>query len=332
MSELKLAVYGYGTNAGKAFFEALNDSDINCTDVCPLAYGAGEYDAVNIMDRNFGIVSPDVYDFESANVFISFSDDNDSRKLVKEAQEAGCLVIDAGCEDPKPENIFLDGSTTSLDQMLADRYVVPMNSAATMLALLLKPLDSHFGLEHAEVTLMESVSGLGADGAGELARETIALLNMRPVEPRLFANQMAFNIHTALGDEDDLGITTHEHEVQKQLELALGSKAASRIMLNCVLVPVYYGHTAVISFTAKQDLTLAEVKELLADCVFIENADGEEITPASHGTNEDNIFISRVHGASGLNRTYSFMAVMDNARRGLAMNVLAIVKKYAEEY
>ena len=72
MSELKLAVYGYGTNAGKAFFEALNDSDINCTDVCPLAYGAGEYDAVNIMDRNFGIVSPDVYDFESANVFISF--------------------------------------------------------------------------------------------------------------------------------------------------------------------------------------------------------------------------------------------------------------------
>ena len=143
---------------------------------------------------------------------------------------------------------------------------------------------------------------------------------------------MAFNIHTALGDEDDLGITTHEHEVQKQLELALGSKTASRIMLNCVLVPVFYGHTAVISFTAKQDLTLAEVKELLADCVFIENADGEEITPASHGTNEDNIFISRVHGASGLNRTYSFMAVMDNARRGLAMNVLAIVKKYAEEY
>lgn len=333
MAELKLAVYGYGTNAGKAFFEGLAQTNIHCAEIYPLAYGMNEYDAVNLMERNYGIINPDEYDFVSANLFISFADDNDSKKLVREAHEAGCLVIDASGAKNGAKLVYLDGFTNlSLDEILASRYVVPMSSAATMLALVLNPLAKTFGLAHADVTLMESVSCLSVDGAAELARETIALLNMKPVEQRLFDSQMAFNVHTAIGTCGDSGITTHEQEIMHELALALGENLASQLMVNCVLVPVFYGNTAVINITTNRDAELDEVKGLLNDCIFVESNDGDEITPVTHGTNEDNLFISRVRALPSDKRRFSFIVVMDNARRGLSSNALALVKKFASEY
>ncbi len=254
--------------------------------------------------------------------------------MIAEAQDEGCFIIDArnNSDSVNFEHVFLnDFSEVDLEDMLSDNYIVPMNSTSSLLALTLKPLVESFRVNHCAVTVMEAASSLGTQGASELARETIALLNMRPVEPKLFEKQMAFNVHTSIGDVQADGVTTHEFDVLNQLSTVLGDNNVDNLSLNTVLVPVFYGDTATFAVTFDKAISTEELRATWEDYNFIEMCDDEELTPASHGNNEDKIFISRLRNARNP-QTIQFTAVMDNAKRGLALNIVSILKKYSEAF
>lgn len=331
MSTIKLAILGYNTDAGKALFDLVEAEKLPIEELYPIAYGASQYDAVSLLGKNYAIEAPDEFDFTKANIVLFLGSSGDARKLIPIAKESGALVIDATMLDNEtPAYVYLNGLESSeFEDALVDQHIIPMSSSATMLAHILKPFSEELGLNRAVVTLMEAVSGLGEEGARELARETIALLNIHPIEPKLFDTQTAFNIHTCIGSCTADGTTTHEYEIVRQLEQVIGG-VKDGVNLTCVLAPIFYGHTATLTLTTSPNTTLEDIRRVINDSPVMELVEDEEVTPAKFGTNEERIIISRLRPDTRNPGTFSLVAVMDNARIGLASNCLGILQMLAQ--
>lgn len=334
MSQIKLAVLGFNTDIGKALFELLEDEKLPIEEIFPLSYKSQEYDVASLLGRNYLIQNPENFDYTEANVLMVIGNPADAPKVIAEAQKNGATIIDVSgnSEDLTSYCVYAEGITTSeeFDDAMLDKYVIPMGSAATMLTLLFKPIIDSFGLQRSDVTLIEAVSGLGEDGTSELARETISLLNMRDINPKLFSSQMAFNLHTAIGDTMSDGTTTHENEILVELDSILGNKA-DLINITSILAPVFYGHTANVTFTIASDsVSVDEIRNTLEESGVAEFVDDEEVTPAKFGINEKNVIISRLRQDKKNSSTFRLIAVMDNAKCGVARNCLGVLRAIAE--
>jgi aspartate-semialdehyde dehydrogenase len=58
----------------------------------------------------------------------------------------------------------------------------------------LKPIYDAVGIERINVATYQAVSGTGKEAIEELATQTANLLNGRPVEPKVYPKQIAFNV------------------------------------------------------------------------------------------------------------------------------------------
>jgi aspartate-semialdehyde dehydrogenase len=326
MSDIKLAILGFNTDIGKGLFDILENENIVLQDIFPLSYSCQEYDAATFLGKNYLIQNPNDFDFEQANLFIIIGHEGNAPALISRAKNAGVQVIDVSGLENEEAYIYADGmNALSADDLSAENVIVPMNSSATFLSLILKPLHDVFGIKDVTSTLIESVSSLGQDGASELARETISLLNMRDISPKLFKDQVAFNVHTAVGEIMADGITTHEESVLAELENVL-PEISSNINLTIYTAPVFYGHTNSLTIELnRSDLSVTDIKDVLEKTNAIEVED-EDISPAKYGVNEEKIFVSRIRQNKNNPCKFSMNAIMDNAKRGVAMNCAGIIK------
>lgn len=332
MKNLKIALYGYQTDAGKALIELFEDANLPISELYPLAYDCDPYEGISLLGKNYSIQDLEEFDFKSCNIFIFIGSKGDSQKLLPLAKKSGAIVIDASLNNYDEKTIVYTDALDDeeLKDAIKEQHIVPMNSSATLIAQILQPLKNQLGLKRAVITLMEAVSGLGKDGAAELARETIALLNMHPVEPKLFNNQVAFNIHTQIGDFTSDGSTTHEEELLSQIGSVIG-EIEEGISLTSIIVPVFYGHTATINFTLAEGTSIDKLREVLSSSNLISIVDNDEITPISHGVNESTLFISRIREDRNIPASFSLTAVIDNHRMGLASNCISILKRLLEQ-
>lgn len=327
MAEIKLAFLGYDTDMGKALIEAMEDDGIQLDDYIPLSYTADEYDAISYQGKNYQIRRVDDFEPESANVLLVAGKYSEARKLVELARKHNIVVIDAGGINVDAGKIFVDGLADADTDFVYDAgYLVPMGSEATMLSLILKPVSERAEISSVDAVMLEAVSGLGDYGTSELARESIALFNMKDIAPRIFPSQMAFNVHSAVGDINEDNTTTHENMVISELKSVLG-ETADVVNLTSMVVPVFYGHTMSINISFRADVTTEEFIQLLESAPGVEIVDDEEITPVRFGRKESILYVSRIRKIKGRDSSFTMTAVMDNFLRGSALNCLGIIRK-----
>ncbi|SFO98167.1 MULTISPECIES: Asd/ArgC dimerization domain-containing protein [Ruminobacter] len=327
MAEIKLALLGYDTDVGKALIESMEDEGIELADYIPLSYTAEDYDAISYRGKNYQIRRVDDFEPETATVLLIAGNYSEADRLVAQARKNGLVVVDAGEVNVNDGRLFVDGLADADTDFVYDAdYIVPMSSEATMLSLILKPVSERADISSVSAVMMESVSGVGDSGTAELARESISLFNMRDIAPRIFPSQMAFNVHTAVGDINYDDTTTHENNVIAELKQVLG-ETADVINLTSMVVPVFYGHTLSLNISFREDISLDEFKELIAAAPGVEIVDDEEITPVKFGKKEDKLYISRIRALKGQNSSFTLVAVMDNFLRGVVLNCLGIIRK-----
>uniref|UniRef100_A0A1I8ALY4 Semialdhyde_dh domain-containing protein n=1 Tax=Steinernema glaseri TaxID=37863 RepID=A0A1I8ALY4_9BILA len=93
----------------------------------------------------------------------------------------------------------------AIDSQSLPVQLVSPSAAAVALAVVLAPLKHLLELERVNVTACMAVSAQGREAVGELARQTAELLNARPLEPRFFDRQVAFNLLAQVGTSDSEG-------------------------------------------------------------------------------------------------------------------------------
>lgn len=354
---MKLAIYGYDTIVGKLVLEALEqDESLKLDEFYPLSPLASEYDAVPLRGKNYLISYVDEFDFSKADVALFLTTKDESERLIPKAQSAGCIVIDdshlyAGIKGKTM--VLKEVNPYAVKDVIESKLACVPLATSSEIVLSLNPLHDEYGIKKAVITAMISTSEHGELGTQTLARETTQLLNGMGVDVTDFPAQLAFNIHTRIGELDDDGISSHEQIVIHEV-FSLMDKFPEGLALTCVQVPTFYGHTLSVHVDLEEDCSVDELKaafkqstvialeeelKLDADDVdadadtdtdaYTEADSGEAksqalvtsnknnlVSPVSCAEMESKLYVARIRKQG--RASFDFTVVMDNTRHGEA--------------
>ncbi len=179
----------------------------------------------------------------------------------------------------------------------------------------------------------QAVSGAGAGGPLELAAETEAIYKGEPVEPKVFAHQIAYNLIPKIGGVSEEGYTSEEMKLQNEGRKILHLPEL-QVTCTCVRVPVMRSHSISVTLRTERPVTVEEAREAIAaaeGCRLVDNV-AEEIYPMPLDTSDqDTVFVGRIRRDLTDPCGLSLWCCGDQVRKGAATNAIQIAELFLEK-
>jgi aspartate-semialdehyde dehydrogenase len=333
-----VAVLGATGLVGEMLLTVLEERKFPVGELFPLASSRSLGKTVEFRGRSRPVIDADTFDFSRAQVGLFSAGGDVSAKYAPRAAAAGCVVIDnTSCfryEDDIPL-VVPEVNAHAIAHYKARGIIANPNCSTIQMVVALKPIYDAVGIERINVATYQSVSGAGRLAVEELADQTAQLLNGRPIEPKVFARQIAFNCVPQIDRFMDNGYTKEEMKMHWETQKILGD---SRIRVNAtaVRVPVFYGHSEAVHIETAKRITAAEARALLERApgvqVLDEHKPGGYPTAVTEAANHDTVYVGRIREDISHERGLNLWVVGDNIRKGAATNAVQIAEILAREY
>ncbi|MFC5695093.1 aspartate-semialdehyde dehydrogenase [Pseudomonas sp. GCM10022186] len=331
---LDIAVIGATGTVGETLVQLLEEREFPVGTLHLLASGESAGASVPFKGRNLRV--RDVADFDFSQVKLAFfaAGESVTRSFASRATAAGCSLIDlSGALDASEAPSLVPEANPQLLQGLAAPYRLTSPSAsAVALACVLAPLKDLLEPRRLSVMASLAVSSRGREGVTELARQTAELLNARPLEPRFFDRQIAFNILAQAGTPDADGHIALERRLAGEIKQLLGAPAL-RVAATCALAPVFFGDSLAVSLVADDEVDLAAVRAHLAQAPGVELVEeGDYPTAVGDAVGQDSVYVGRVRGGVDDPCELNLWIASDNARKGAALNAVQSAELLIKHY
>lgn len=320
-----VAVIGATGTVGETLVQILEEREFPLGQLHLLGSEASVAQSVPFRGRNVRVKALDGFDFQQVKVAFFCAGEAVSKAYVGKASAAGCTVIDLAEGQGAPV-VVPEVNAGVLQGLAMPAWVASPGSVATGLALALAPLLPLLDLQQVTVTACLSMSSNGRDAIRELARQTTELLNARPLEPRVFDRQVAFNLLPQVGTPDVDGHLALEKRAHRELRelLALPLLKAS---ISCIQAPVFFGDSLAVSVRSGTPVDLEAV------CAALEQAPGIEWTGADDyptavgdAVGQDVLYVGRVRTGLDDACELNLWLALDNARKGAALNAVQLAE------
>lgn len=319
---LDIAVVGATGSVGETLVQILEELDFPVATLHLLASMESAGSSVMFAGKKLKVREVDSFDFAQAKLVFFAASPAVSRSFGPKAIKAGCTVIDlAGA---------LDGAVALVPEANGGRaaelpqpaLVTSPTAGAVALAVALAPLRHLLDIERIQVNACLAVSAQGREAVTELARQTAELLNARPLEPRFFDRQMAFNLLAQVGAADERGHTAVERRLVAELRQLLGLEQL-KISVSCIQVPVFFGDSFSVAVQSRCPVDLEAVNAALEAAEGIELVEpGDYPTPVGDAVGQDVVYVGRVrHGIDEVEQLNLWLTT-DNVRKGAALNAV----------
>jgi aspartate-semialdehyde dehydrogenase len=313
--------------------EVLEERQFPVSELYPLASNRSLGKTVSFRGRTYPVEELSSFDFSKVDIGLFSPGASVSREYAPKAAAAGCIVIDNTSEFRYEEDVPLvvpEVNPHALAHYRNRRIIANPNCSTIQLVVALKPLHDAAGLERINVATYQSVSGAGREALEELAQQSIALLSGRgEVEPRVIAKRIAFNCVPHIDTFQDNGFTREEMKIVWETRKIL-EEPGLRINATAVRVPVFYGHSEVVSIETRTKITAEEARELLEKAPGVEVLDerraGGYPTAATEAANRDTVYVGRIREDLSSDRGLNLWIVADNIRKGAATNSVQIAE------
>jgi aspartate-semialdehyde dehydrogenase len=333
-----IAVVGATGVVGEALLGILAERKFPVGTVYALASERSLGKEVAFGNRSLPVDDLATFDFSKTQIALFSAGGSVSAEYAPIAAAAGCVVIDNTSHFRYDDDIPLVVAEVNADA-IADyksRGIIANPNCSTMqMVVALKPIYDSVGIERINVATYQAVSGAGRSAVEELAKQTAALLNGRPVELQGDNRQIAFNAVPHIDVFLDNRYTKEEMKMVWETRKIL---ADDEILVNptAVRIPTFYGHSEAIHIETKGKISAAAVCELMREAPGVELVDGVETgqypTAVSDASGNDPVFVGRVREDISHPRGINLWVVSDNIRKGAALNSVQIAEILAKNY
>lgn len=222
---LNVAVVGATGSVGEALVGLLDERDFPLHRLHLLASAESAGQRMGFAESSLRVGDVDSFDFSSVGLAFFAAAAEVSRAHAERARAAGCSVIDlSGALEPSvAPPVMVSVNAERLASQAAPFLLSSPCAVAAELCEVLAPLLATLDCRQLNLTACLSVSSLGREGVKELARQTAELLNARPLEPRLFDRQIAFNLLAQVGAVDAEGHSAIERRIFAEVQACLAS-------------------------------------------------------------------------------------------------------------
>lgn len=203
----EIAVIGATGTVGEALVQILEELAFPVGTLYLLAGNNSAGASVPFRGKNVRVKEVDEFDFSKVQLAFFAAGPAVTLSFAPRATAAGCSVIDLSGALPAEQapQVVPEANAHVLKGLKKPFQLGSPSPSATNLAVLLAPLRGLLDIQRVSVTANLAVSAQGREAVSELARQTAELLNVRPLEPKFFDRQMAFNL-LAGGEAINLGV------------------------------------------------------------------------------------------------------------------------------
>ncbi|WJM96142.1 aspartate-semialdehyde dehydrogenase [Pseudomonas defluvii] len=325
---INIAVIGATGTVGETLVQILEERDFPLGTLHLLASIESAGSSVAYRGKNLRVREVDAFDFSQVQLAFFAASPAVTLSFAPRAQAAGCAVIDlSGALSAEQAPAVVPEANADLIAGLASpKQLRSPSAAAVALAVALAPLKGLLELERVQLTACLAVSAQGREAVNELARQTAELLNARPLEPRFFDRQMAFNLLAQVGASDDAGHGVLERRLVAELRELLDLPLL-KISVTCVQVPVFFGDSYSVSLHSRTAVDLAAVNAALESAEGVELVDaGDYPTPVGDAVGQDVVYVGRVRGGIDEAEQLNLWLTTDNVRKGAALNAVQLAE------
>ncbi|MCB1637744.1 MAG: aspartate-semialdehyde dehydrogenase, partial [Thiothrix sp.] len=191
-----VAVVGATGAVGETMLSILAERNFPVGKVYALASERSAGKTVEFGRKSLMVEDLATFDFSKVQIGLFSPGASVSRVYAPIAGEAGCVVIDNTSQFRYDDDIPLVVPEVNPHAIAAykNRNIIANPNCSTIQMLVaLKPLHDAARITRINVATYQAVSGTGKEAIEELANQTAALLNGRPVEASVYPKQIAFN-------------------------------------------------------------------------------------------------------------------------------------------
>ena len=337
-NHLNVAVVGATGAVGEVMIAMLEERRFPVARLHPLASRRSAGRKVAFQGRIHRVEALEEFEFSDVGIALFSAGAAVAGEHAPRAAAAGCTVVDnSSCfrYEPDVPLVVPEVNPGALGGFRKLGIVANPNCSTIQLVMALKPLHDAFGVERINVATYQAVSGTGRGAIDELAAQTLARLEGKPVESEVYPVQIAFN---ALPHCDEFlanGYTREEMKIAWETRKILGDDRI-RVNATAVRVPVYFGHSEALHIETREKAKVEEVKRLLEATPGVTVVDGRTDaaypTAATHAAGADDVFVGRIREDISHPRGLNLWVVSDNLRKGAALNSVQIAEALVRDH
>ena len=335
---LDIAVVGATGIVGETMLEILHQRNFPAGNVYALASERSLGKTVAFGSRQLQVENLAEFDFSKAAIGLFSAGGSVSAEFAPKAAEAGCVVIDNTSHFRRDDDIPLvvpEVNAHAIADYAVRGIIANPNCSTIQMLVALKPVYDAVGIERINVCTYQAVSGAGRGAVEELARQTAALMNGRPLELSGDAKQIGFNAIPHIDSFMENRYTREEMKMVWETRKILGDDTI-QVNPTAVRIPVFYGHSEAVHIETRDKISAQSVTELLANSPGIVVADGVQTgqypTAVTEASGEDAVFVGRIREDISHPRGIDLWVVSDNVRKGAALNSVQIAEILAKNY
>lgn len=328
-----IAVIGATGTVGETLVQVLEERNFAVGTLHLLASVESAGASVAFRGKNVRVRELERFDFAQVKLAFFAAGPAVTQQFAARAHAAGCTVIDlaAGLPVTQAPNVVPEANAQVLQGLARPVQVASPSAAATALAVLLAPLKGLLDVQHVHVTACLAVSALGREAVSELARQTAELLNVRPLEPRFFDRQVAFNLLAQVGTPDTQGHVPLERRLVSELRELLNLPLL-KISATCVQAPVFFGDSYSVSLHCAGAVDLSAVIKALDTAPGVELVEDDYPTAVGDAVGQDVVYAGRLRVAIDDPQTLCLWATVDNVRKGAALNAVQVAELLIKDF
>lgn len=326
---LNVAVVGASGLVGQEMLSVLADLRFPVAKLIPIASSSSTGKSVVFRRTAIPLVPLTPEAFKNVDLALFSAGAAVSREFAPLAARAGAFVIDNSSAFRMEAHVpLVVPEVNPHDVMMAaeHRLLANPNCSTIQMVVVLSILRHLAPLSRAVASTYQSTSGAGREAIDELLEQSRDLLDKKPIRPKVFPHQIAFNCIPHIDDFESDGFTREEKKMMLETQKILHDDAI-RILATAVRVPSIRGHAISLSLEFQTAIDQGEAKQLLArssSIVMMDDPQENHYPTPVQAAHRDTILVGRLRRDPTVPHGLALWVVADNVRKGAALNAVQI--------
>jgi aspartate-semialdehyde dehydrogenase len=326
---LTVAIAGATGAVGGEFLAVLAERKFPVGNLVPLASARSVGSVVRYGGRTYPVRDLATFDFRGVDVAFFSAGAERSREHGPRAARAGALVIDNSSAFRLDPDVPLVVPEVNLDAARGHRGLISNPNCSTiLLVMVLAPLLRRVPVRRIVVSTYQAVSGSGARGLAELARQHDEERAGKPLTREVYPYPIASNVLPFVAGFGDDALTTEEWKMVKETRRIL-DRPELRVSATCVRVPVRRAHSEAVNVEFERPVTPDEARAWLAAApgvTVVDDPANLSFPTPRDAEGRDAVLVGRIRRDPGCPNALDLFLSGDQLRKGAALNAVQIAE------
>ncbi|OGW33526.1 MAG: aspartate-semialdehyde dehydrogenase [Nitrospirae bacterium GWC2_56_14] len=328
-SSYVVAVVGATGVVGKEMIEILEERNFPVSELVPLASERSAGERVTFRDKSWVVKKLSKDSFQGVDIALFSAGAERSLEFAPSAVTSGAVVIDNSSAFRMAPGVPLVVPEINAHAVVGHAGIIANPNCSTIgMVMALKPIHDAVKIKRIVVTTFQSVSGTGKEAIDELAGQTVALLNFRDIETKVYPHQIAFNCLPHIDAFLENGYTKEEMKMVNETRKILEDESIG-VTATTVRVPVFRCHSEAVNIETERKISANEVRAILSSApgVLVYDDPKKNLYPlAIDTTGKDDVYVGRIREDESIPNGINLWVVSDNLRKGAALNAVQIAE------